>query len=80
MHMEAVGSQSRVIQAPRKFLDQVRILAKSKILLNHGRILLCPSPGDKLYFTFGVDIELLSDNLWTEPSFNVRGLKRPESI
>ena len=25
-------------------------------------------------------MELLNDDLWTEFSFNVRGLKRPESI
>ena len=69
-----------MIQARSKFLDQVRILAKANILWNHGRVLLCPGPGDKLYFTFGVDTELLRDDLWTEPSFNVGGLKHPESI
>ena len=30
------------LQARFKFIDQVRILAKSRILWNHGRILLCP--------------------------------------
>ena len=69
-----------MIQAQKQFIDQVRTLAKSKILWNHGIVLLCPSPGDKLYSTFGVDKELLRDALWTEPSFNVRGLKLPESF
>ena len=41
------------LQARYKFTDQVRILAKSRILWNHGSILLCPGPGDILYSTFG---------------------------
>ena len=57
------------LQAWRKFLDQVRILAKSKILWNHGRIFLCPGSGEELYSTFGVDTELLRDSIWTEPSW-----------
>ena len=68
------------LPAWRKFLDQVRILAKSKILWNHGRILLCPGSGEELYSTFGVDMEFLKDSIWTEPSCNVKGLKRPGSI
>ena len=68
------------LQARRKFSDQVRIFAKSKILWNHGRILLCPGTGEELYSTFRVDTELLSDSIWTEPSCNVRGLKHPDSI
>ena len=46
------GSFRFAIQAQSKFLDQVRILAKAKILL-------CPSPQDKLNSTFGVNTELL---------------------
>ena len=68
------------LQDRRKFLDQVRILAKSKILWNQGRILLCPRFGEVLYSTFGVDMELLKDFIWTKPSCNVRGLKHPGSI
>ena len=63
-----------------KFLEQVRILAKSKILWNHGRILMYPRSGVELYSTFGVDIELLKYSIWTKPSYNVRGLKRPSFI
>ena len=63
------------LQAQRKFLEQVRIFEKSKILWNHGRILLCPSSGEEVYSTFGVDTELFRDSLWTEPSSNVRDLK-----
>ena len=43
------------LQAQSKFIDQVRIRAKSKILWNHGRILLCPGSGEELYSTFRVD-------------------------
>ena len=43
------------LQARSKFIDQVRIRAKSKILWNHGRILLCPGSGEELYSTFRVD-------------------------
>ena len=68
------------LQAWRKFLDQVRIPAKSKILWNHGRIPLFPGPGEELYSTYGVNTELLRDSVWTEPSCNVRALKRPVSI
>ena len=68
------------LQAPSKFIDQVRILAKSKILCNHGRILLCPGYREKLYSTFGVNMELVKDSIWIEPSCNVRGLKQPVSI
>ena len=45
------------LQARFKFIDQVRILAKTRILWNHGRILLCPGPREKLYSTFGVNLE-----------------------
>ena len=69
-----------MLQDRRKFLDQVRILAKSKILWNHGRILLHPGTREELYSTFGVDTELLRDSIWNEPSCNSRGLKRPDSI
>ena len=68
------------LQALRKFLNQVRILAKSKILWNRGRILLCSWSGEELFFTFKVDMELLKDSIWTELSCNARGLKRPGSI
>ena len=68
------------LQAQRKFLDKVRILAKSKILWNYGRILLHPGKGEELYSTFGVDTELFRDSIWTEHSCNVRGLKLPDSI
>ena len=74
------GCHRFALQARSKFIDQVRILAKSKILWNHGRILLCPGYGEELYSTFGVDTELLRDSIWTEPGCNVRGLKRPDSI
>ena len=74
------GGCSFALQVPSKFIDQVRILAKSKILCNCDRILLCPGSGEKLYSTFGVDIELLKDSIWTEPSCNVRALKHPASI
>ena len=74
------GSWRFALQAWRKFLDQVRILTKSKILWNHGRILLCPRSGKELYSTFGVNMEMLRDSIWTEPCCNVRGLKRPDSI
>ena len=68
------------LQAWRKFLDQFRILVKSKILWNHDRILLRPGAREKLYSTFGVDTELLRDSIWTEPSCNVKGLNCPDSI
>ena len=74
------GGCRYALQAHRKFLDQVRILAESKILWNHGRILLCPGSREKLYSSFGVDMELFKDSIWTEPCCNVRGLKRPSSI
>ena len=68
------------LQERNKFIDQVRILAKSKILWNHGRILVCSGPGEKLYSTFGVNMDLFQDSLWTEPSSNIRSLKRPSPI
>ena len=40
------------LQARNKFTDQVRILAKSRILWNHSWILLCPGPGEILYSTW----------------------------
>ena len=36
------------LQASRKFLDQVRILAKTKILWNQSRILLSPGAGERV--------------------------------
>ena len=68
------------LQARYKFIDQVRILAKSRILWNHGRIFLCPGPGDILYSTFGVNRDLFQESLWTELCSNLRGLKHPGSI
>ena len=35
---------------------------------------------EELYSTFKVDMDLLTDSIWTESSCNVRGLKRPSSI
>ena len=34
----------------------------------------------RAYSTFEVDMKLLKDSIWTEPSSNIRGLKRPSSI
>ena len=68
------------LQARHKFIDQVRILAKSKIPWNHGRVLLCPGVGEKIYATFGIDKAIFQDTLWMEPSSSGRGLKRPASI
>ena len=45
------------LQARVKFIDQVRILAKTRILWNHGRVLLCLSPGEILYAIFGIKLE-----------------------
>ena len=45
------------LQARVKFIDQVGILAKTRILWNHGRVLLCPGPGEILYSKFGVNLE-----------------------
>ena len=67
------------LQARFKFLDQVRILAKSNITWNHGRILLCPAYEVHLYATFGVSMNLFQDTVWNEPTSSRRGLKRPAS-
>ena len=40
------------LQARVKLIDQVRILAKTRILWNHGRVLLCPGSREILYATF----------------------------
>ena len=74
------GTCRFMLQACRKFLDQVRVLAKSKILWNHGRILLRPRAGEELYATFAVNAELLRDSIWVESSCNTRGLRHPASI
>ena len=68
------------LQAHRKFLDQVRILVKTKILWNHGRIILSPGAREELYASFGVNLELLRDSIWVEASNSSRGLRRPASI
>ena len=39
-----------------------------------------PGSGEKIYSTFEMKMELLKDFNWTEPSCNIRGLKRPASI
>ena len=68
------------LQARFKFIDQVRILAKTKILWNHGRVLLCPTLGEIYYSTFGVNLDQFQDAIRTEPCCNLRGLKIPGSI
>ena len=63
------------LQARFKFIDQVRILAKNRILWNHGRILLNPGPGKRLYSTFGVNLKPFQGALWIDPCSNYRGLE-----
>ena len=47
------GGYRFALQATSKFIDQVRILAKSKILWNHGRILLASGPTEFFFLHFG---------------------------
>ena len=68
------------LQARFKFAYQVRILAKSRILWDHGRILLCPGPFEILYSTFRVHMDLFKESLWTEPCSYLRGLEHPGRI
>ena len=69
------------LQSRSKFIDQVRILAKSRIRWNHGRILLVPGPGEIFFSTFGVNMDLILDpSIWKEPCFKCRGLERPGVI
>ena len=68
------------LQARLKFLDQVRILSKSNITWNHGRILLCLGFDEISYATFGIPVESFQEAVWTEPTFSRSGLKRPDSM
>ena len=68
------------LQARVKFLDQVRILSKSNITWNHGRILLCPGFDATSYATFGIPVDSFQETIWSEPTSSRRGLKRPASI
>ena len=68
------------LQARFKFLDQVRIFAKSNITWNHGRILLCQGYEENVYSTFGVSMESFQDTVWSETTSSRRGLKKPASI
>ena len=63
------------LQARLKFLDQVRILSKSNITWNHGRILLCPGFDETVYATFGVPVDSFQETIWREPTSSRRGLK-----
>ena len=63
------------LQSRFKFIDQVRILAKTRILWNHGRVLLCLCPGEILFSTFGVNLETFLDTC-----SNSRGLECPGAI
>ena len=63
-----------------RFLDQVMILIKIKILWNHDQILLCPGAGEELYASFGVKTNALENSVWIEPINHSRGLRRPKLI
>ena len=63
-----------------KFIDQVRILAKSNITWNHGRILLGLGLEEINYATFGIPVEDLRVALWNDPTSSRRGLGRPSSM
>ena len=68
------------LQACRKFLDQVRILIKTKILWNYDLILLSPGAGEELCATFGVKTDALEDSVLIEPINGSKGLRRPKPI
>ena len=68
------------LQARMKFIDQVRILAKSNITWNHGRILLGLGLEEINYATFGIPVEDLRVALWNDPTSSRRGLGRPSSM
>ena len=68
------------LQSRWKFLDQVRILIKGKILWNHDRILLSPGAGEELYATFQVKTDPLENSVWIELINPSRGLRWPKSI
>ena len=68
------------LQARLKFLDQVRILAKSNITWNHGRILLGLGSNETFYATFGIPEEDFKGAVWSEPTITRRGLRRPSSM
>ena len=68
------------LQARLKFIDQLRILAKSNITWNHGRILLRLGLNETNYATFGIREEDLRGALWNEHTSTRRGLRRPSSM
>ena len=74
------GGRRFTLQARVKFIDQVRILAKTRILWNHGRVLLCPDSEEILYATFGVNLEPSLGTSWTNPCSTSRGLECPGAI
>ena len=68
------------LQARVQFIDQVRILPKTRMLWNHGRVLLCLSPGEILYATFVVNLKPSLGISWTDPCSTSRGLERHRAV
>ena len=68
------------LQARVKFIDEVRILTKTRILWNHGRVLLCLGSGEILYATFGVKMKPSLGISWTDPCSTFRGLECPGAV
>ena len=80
--IKLIGDWPSIVNEGCRFALSARnnIIDQARILWNHGRILLCPNPGEILFSTFGVNMDLFQDSLWTEPCSNLKGLKRPASI
>ena len=69
-----------VIQPRLWFLEQIRILRRSKVQWMDGRILKMPDEEDEIYARFGLSVEQIGFQSWRNPVDKVRGLVRPPGI
>ena len=74
------GGCRYLLQCRQWFLVQVRVLARAKVRWTDGRVLELPEEGNLEYSRFGLSMEDIGEQSWSQPVIGARGMVRPPGI
>ena len=69
-----------LFQCREWFLVQIRVLARARIRWSQERVLKFPTAADLEYSRFGLSLDQLGEQTWSQPIPGIWGMVRPEGV